>query len=375
MTGWMALGLTFFSGEAFSQLNNATSGAEIQFEEKGHNFGDIREDIKFATHRFVFKNTGTKDLFISTVQTSCGCTTPDWTRDTIHPGGTGFVDAKYETIGRIGTFNKTITVYSNAVNAPFVHLDISGNVLKEVVTGDPQPVDYGQIVFSRPTVDFGTIYDNGTDTQELRVTNSTMFTTNFNPVNELPPYCRLIGMPSSLEPNESAKIKVVIDNRMLKNYGFGAFQIPISTDNSVAPYLGLYIAYNRKQYFPKLNAKELARAPKLVTDKKVHDFGAGESGDIFNTEFVFTNTGKSDLVIHEIYPECACIKVEYTKSTLKPGETMTLKMRFDTGIKKGKTTQSIWIVCNDPVEPERYLYLSAMLPEAPKTPSCATCPK
>ena len=107
-----------------AQMTPKTDGAKIAFSEKQHNFGDIREDMKYATHRFSFKNTGNKNLFINTVQTSCGCTTPDWTRDTIKPGESGFVDAKYETIGRIGSFQKTITVYSNAVNFPFVHLDI-----------------------------------------------------------------------------------------------------------------------------------------------------------------------------------------------------------------------------------------------------------
>jgi hypothetical protein len=140
------------------------------------------------------------------------------------------------------------------------------------------------------------------------------------------------------------------------------------------PYTGFYVAYDRKQYFPKLGSREMSKAPKLTTDKTVIDLGSAESGEIFNTQFTFTNSGKTDLKIHEITPQCPCVKVEFTKNALKPGESMVVKMRFDTGIKHGKSTQTISVICNDPAQSERSLYLVAHLPEREK-PKCATCPR
>jgi hypothetical protein len=112
----------------------------------------------------------------------------------------------------------------------------------------------------------------------------------------------------------------------------------------------------------------------LATDKTAIDLGSAESGEIFNTQFTFTNEGKSDLVIHEITPQCPCVKVEYSKKVLTPGESIPIKMRFDTGIKQGKSTQTIIVVCNDPIMPERKIYLVAHLPDREK-PKCATCPR
>jgi hypothetical protein len=358
-----------------AQIKGEMAGPKIEFDEVRHNFGNIQEDIHFATHRFKFKNTGTRDLFINTVQTSCGCTTPDWTRDTVHPGEAGYVDAKYETTGRIGEFNKTITVYSNAANAPFVHLDISGNVQKEAMPTDFVQPDYGKISFSSQTVAFPQLYDNQVDSIEVRITNSSTFTTNFNPLSNLPAHCQIKGFPQSLEPNESAKIKIIVNGRLIKGYGYGAFEIPISSDHPVMPYTGMYVTYTLKQFFPKMNAKALAKAPKLVVDKKSHDFGPLESGDIVKSEFKFTNAGKSDLKIHEIFPNCACVKVEYSNNIIKPGETLSVKITYDSGIKKGKSTTSLWVVCNDPTEPERYLYVTANMPVIEKKSNCATCPK
>jgi len=366
--------ISMIAGRLAGQMTPKTDGPKIEFTEKQHNFGDIREDIKYATHRFPFKNVGTKDLFINTVQTSCGCTTPDWTRDTIRPGQSGFVDAKYETIGRIGSFQKTITVYSNAVNFPFVHLDILGNVLKEVINKEPEYTSLGQITFTPPTVSFKPLFDHKSDTQIMRITNGTPYSTQFSALENLPAFCQVIGMPKSLEPNESAKVKVVLDGKKISTYGFGAFEVAVPSDNVLFPYTGFYVAYERKQFFPKMGARELAKAAKLTTDKTVIDLGSAESGEIFNTQFTFTNSGKSDLKLHEITPQCPCVKVEYTKNVLKPGESMEVKMRFDSGIKHGKSTQTINIISNDPAQPERSVYLVAHLPERDK-PKCATCPR
>lgn len=367
--------ITLFSTGMNAQKAPASTGAQIEFDEKAYNFGDVLESAKFVTHRFIFRNTGNKDLFINTVQTSCGCTTPEWTRDTIHPGQKGFVDTRYETTGRIGSFQKTVTVYSNATNYPFVHLDISGNVLKEN-TGGSNDFSFtaGQITFSKPTINFNPIFDNDIDTQEVRITNKTTMAADFELTGKLPEYAQILNFPGNLDPNESTVIKIIIDGKKIKGYGFGAFEIPITTNNPVAPYTGLYVTYTRKQYFPKLSAKQLAKAPKLSINKKVHDFGNTESGDIIKTEFEFTNTGKTALKLHEIYPECSCLKLEFNKTELAPGEKMTVKVTYDTGIKKGKASESIWIVSNDPTEPERYIYVVAHLPEVKKQ-NCLSCPK
>lgn len=75
-----------FVQSAFIYAQNPTKtggGPEIIFDHTLHNFGKVSESIKFASHRYPFTNTGNQILFIQQVHTSCGCTTPDWTRDSI----------------------------------------------------------------------------------------------------------------------------------------------------------------------------------------------------------------------------------------------------------------------------------------------------
>lgn len=100
---------------AFAQNPAPASKADIQFVEDSHDFGNIKEGTQ-ATYEFKFKNTGTEALTLSDVRPSCGCTTPEWTRDSILPGATGVIKAIFNSSGRPGSFNKSITVTSNAAS-------------------------------------------------------------------------------------------------------------------------------------------------------------------------------------------------------------------------------------------------------------------
>lgn len=100
---------------AFAQNPAPASKADIQFIEDSHDFGNIKEGTQ-ATYEFKFTNTGTEPLILSDVRPSCGCTTPEWTREPIAPGATGVIKAIFNSNGRPGSFNKSITVTSNAAS-------------------------------------------------------------------------------------------------------------------------------------------------------------------------------------------------------------------------------------------------------------------
>ncbi len=105
------------------------------FEKTSHDFGNIKEGTQ-ATVEFSFKNTGKAPLVLSSVQASCGCTTPTWTRDPIAPGAVGKITAVYNSTGRPGNFTKTITVKHNGEEGT-AYLTIKGFV--EAAPAEPAP--------------------------------------------------------------------------------------------------------------------------------------------------------------------------------------------------------------------------------------------
>jgi hypothetical protein len=99
----------------------------ITFKESNKVFGKIKEGEK-AVHTFTFTNTGDQPLIVSAANPSCGCTTPSFTKDPVAPGKTGFITTSFDSNGRPGQFNKSVSVVSNASN-PNVTLTFSGEVI------------------------------------------------------------------------------------------------------------------------------------------------------------------------------------------------------------------------------------------------------
>lgn len=84
----------------------------MTFEKIDHDFGTVAEGPK-VTYTYKLKNTGQAPLIIQSAQPSCGCTVPKWSTEPIPVGGTGFVTAEFDTNGKAGVNNKTITVTAN----------------------------------------------------------------------------------------------------------------------------------------------------------------------------------------------------------------------------------------------------------------------
>lgn len=83
-----------------------------EFATMDHDFGTINEGKK-VTYKYNIKNTGQAPLIIQSASPSCGCTVPDWSKEPIPVGGSGFVTAEFDTNGKSGIQNKTITVTAN----------------------------------------------------------------------------------------------------------------------------------------------------------------------------------------------------------------------------------------------------------------------
>ena len=114
--------LLFFVLTSFSQKPN------ISFEESEHNFGDIEEKGGKVSHKFMFTNNGKNPLRILSVKPSCGCTTPDWTKDEIKPGNQGYIIAEYNPKGRPGVFRKSLSIVTNDNQRALIF--IKGKVIK-----------------------------------------------------------------------------------------------------------------------------------------------------------------------------------------------------------------------------------------------------
>jgi len=84
----------------------------MTFTETEYNFGDIKPgDV--VKHTFNFTNSGKSPLIIENATASCGCTTPNWTKDPIAPGAKGTIEVQFDSHGKSGLQNKQVNIRAN----------------------------------------------------------------------------------------------------------------------------------------------------------------------------------------------------------------------------------------------------------------------
>ena len=125
----------WFASLAQNAANTTTAKpAEVlQLKETAYNFGKIQQG-RPVTHNFEIVNTGKEPLMLDNVQASCGCTTPEWSKEAIQPGASTTIKVGYNAAAE-GDFNKTITIHYNSVQVKT--MTISGSVFKAPTTSAP----------------------------------------------------------------------------------------------------------------------------------------------------------------------------------------------------------------------------------------------
>jgi hypothetical protein len=96
--------------------SNTQNNAQIHFNKTQHDFGtvDLNSEV---SHDFAFTNPGEETLMIQDIQTSCGCTVPEWPKKPIKKGEDKKIHIAFDA-DFPGAFRKTITVYYNGENSP-----------------------------------------------------------------------------------------------------------------------------------------------------------------------------------------------------------------------------------------------------------------
>jgi hypothetical protein len=105
----------------------------LSFKQTSFDFGRIPQG-RPVTHVFEVTNTGTTPLRLDNVQASCGCTTPEWSKEPIAPGATSTIKVGYNALAE-GSFSKTVSISFNQNQTKT--LLITGTVYKTPATSAP----------------------------------------------------------------------------------------------------------------------------------------------------------------------------------------------------------------------------------------------
>jgi hypothetical protein len=95
--------------------------------------------------------------------------------------------------------------------------------------------------------------------------------------------------------------------------------------------------------------------PQITFDKVLHDFGVINDDKPVETEFRFTNNGKTTLTLSQPQGSCGCTVPHLSKLSYEPGESGTIKVSYNPHNRRGKQHTKVTVNSNDTAHPSTIL--------------------
>lgn len=175
---------------------------------------------KVVNYEIKFKNAGNEDLKISSVQTSCGCSSALLTNDLVKPGESGSINFTFNGQG-FGQVMKNVMVTTNEGESTVhtIHVNMS---MVDPITLNPQSI-----------ITEGKVGDELTQT--ATITNSFDKEINITEVTSNTPVIKITSDKMTLNSGEAASLSIsikiyeesAINAAIIIKTSEGEFQIPV----------------------------------------------------------------------------------------------------------------------------------------------------
>ncbi|MDD2595092.1 MAG: DUF1573 domain-containing protein [Bacteroidales bacterium] len=338
----------------------AQSGQEvIQFDKTVHNFGDILLSDGAVTCTFNFTNISSKPIVIHNVISSCGCTTPEWTKSPVQPKGAGIIKVVFSNDQGPYPFDKSLTVYVSGLDRPVV-LKIKGIVhesKKDV--SEMFSVRIGQLGIRKKNLTIGYINQGEVKSDNIDIANLT--TSDMRVESYETSQGVLINItPNPIPAKSVARLTYIVNSADMgsRKWGKQSFSTKLSINGKKYSDI-ISIDGVIKDNFKDLTKAQINNAPIPAIDRSYFEFGEVKEGKVVEATFVIKNKGKSELIIHKVENELK--GVTYTTKvplTIKAGAKGELKLKFNTSGCNGEVINILTLVTNSPAKPMMNLFLT-----------------
>lgn len=326
-----------------------TTQAQLRWLGTEYDFGAFNEDDGKVSTEFRFVNGADTPLRIDHVRSSCGCTVPEYSKNTINQGDTASIRVVYNPTGRPGRFSKSLMVKLS--NDSTQKLLIKGVVIGAQNTLRSRfPLEDGPIRLRGNMVTFGAVKMGKIKSQFIEVYNASR-----EPVvpgwSDIPKHLRVTAAHDTILPGEQGVYSIVFSP--LKSTPYGLLTDSLTFNVPGQQPLKIEVAAIVEEDFSGLTEKQLANAPAITTDTDMLDYGDfGRSDDKIIRRLRVTNTGKSDLVIRRLASSDPWISVDASFTKLKKGKSGTVTVTLDPNRLRGPLLNSrLQIITNDPARP------------------------
>ncbi|MBD5233806.1 MAG: DUF1573 domain-containing protein [Bacteroidales bacterium] len=328
----------------------AAHAQKVTWLETKHDFGAFDETLGPVSTDFRFINTSPDPVAIVAARASCGCTTPEYTRDPIAPGDTATLTVTYDPAGRPGRFSKYVAV-DLSDGSPRTKLFIHGTVV-----GSPTSVALRFPAQCGTTIQLarGAVMSGEVTKGKMRTTFLEAYNRSTEPiqptVSNLPKYYTVTVTPETVPPGEQFSFIVYMNSATCPLYGLVTDSMTIRANPADTAACTIPLTAMVREDFSNLTPQQLQKAPVATLSDPTVDFGHLTAGATSTT--TLTNTGKTPLIIRRIYTADPGVTVSCPDTTLRPGKSTTITVRVDPAQLPGAILNArISLITNDPTNP------------------------
>lgn len=324
--------------------------------------GTVLEEQGMQMAEFEFTHTQDSLFYIQDIWLECGCTSVEYTQDTLKPGESGKVKVSFDPTSAAGFFSKLIVVKGNLAG-------ISDSLYLEGISipypsdlSRAYPVVKGDLGFRLKKVNMGDVFDNEPKIKYVEFFNQGDQLLDMGAFRAATPgYIQISQVQQFVRPNERGLLRIRYDGKLKNDLGYFEDVAPIHWENVPGSEIELEIIADVFEYFAPIQKSDLNEVPQLLISPKEIDLREISSKTVVRRTTTLTNQGRQTLEIRKIQGNCECLIIEAPKDKLEPGESMELSLILDPIGRKGIDQRNIYVFSNDPVNPVQLIVMKSRI--------------
>jgi hypothetical protein len=324
--------------------------------------GTILEEEGSQTAEFEFTNTQDSLFNIKEVWLECGCTSVEFTEDSLEVGESGKLKISFDPTSSSGFFSKLIVVtgnlsgvqdslYLEGISIPYpTDLHRAYPVTQGFLGFRLRTINMGDVFTNEPKIKFVEFFNNGKSLLDKGAFRS-----------QTPPYIEISQVQQFVRPQERGLLMIRYDGKSRNDLGYFEDHIRVSWENVPDSEIKLDLIADLFEYLPPIQRNDLNEVPQLSIEQKEIDLKEISARTVVRRTVTLTNKGRQLLNISKIQGNCECLKIEIPKNTIEPGESIQLSLILDPIGRKGIDQRNIYIFSNDPVNPVQLIVMKSRI--------------
>lgn len=356
----LLLFLSVFSCFPASSQDVETSG--IHWETSVINLGPVLEENGPAQATFQFVNKTNQRLVLEEITTECGCTTAEFSRDTLGQDDAGKVVVQFDPQTKGGEFSKLILVKTNLF--PYHDtLRLEGyNVPLPLSLADHYAVKHSDLGFKLNAVNLGQVFTNERQVKYVDFFNFGDYPIQLNQQQEtLPSHIEAKLIPAVVTANTRGVLELIYDAAAKNDLGFFEENIELSLLSDERRVLPVWVLSTVHEYFEPVPFSEKDNVPRLAVNEMTVDLSRINSNQVVSRQLTLENTGGQPLHIRKMVANCDCVALTVPRDEIQPGEQMDVTVTFDPSGRRGIDHKTVTIFSNDPLWPTRTVLIKSRI--------------